>query len=91
MLEIMLGHNRDEDKKLVAATKIIETHCHLDMKPLFGRKLDLLPYVVAWIDRFAHFRPNLKLSSIFEFVRAMPMNVVDGIAGEKKGKKRMRR
>ena len=88
-VETMLQLNSDQDKSRVAAAKILRTHLHLDMKPLFDRRLDLLPRVVAWLGRFADSRLDLKLSSIFEFVRAMPMDVVDGFAGEKKGNKRM--
>ena len=88
-VKTMLQLNSDQDKSCVAAAKILRNHRHLDMKPLFDRKLGLLPHVVAWLERFAESRLDLKMSSIFEFVRAMPMNVVDGVAGEKKGKKRM--
>ena len=42
---------------------------------------------VAWLERFARSRLH-KLSSIFEFVRAMPVEVVDGLLGKKKGGKR---
>ena len=88
-VKTMLELNSDQDKSHVAATKILRSHLHFDMKPLFDRKLDLLPYVVAWLEHFAAFRLDLKLSSIFEFVRAVPMDVVVGVAGEKKGKKRV--
>ena len=84
--ETMLELNSDEDKSIVAAKKILLAHRHLDMEPLFDRKLDLLPIVVAWIDRFAESRLDIKLSSVFDFVRAMPMEVVCGVAGKKKGK-----
>ena len=56
----------------------------------FFEKLVLLPRVVAWPDCFAMSRLDLKLSSIFEFFRAMPMEVVDGVMSEKKGEKRRR-
>ncbi|EJK58556.1 hypothetical protein THAOC_21311 [Thalassiosira oceanica] len=72
----MLRLNFGKDKSHVAAKKILQTHRHLDMRPLFDRELDLLPRVVAWLERFADSRPDLKLSSIFDFVRAMPMKVV---------------
>ena len=89
-IETLLELNSDEDNSRVAATKILQTHRHLDIKPFFDRKLDLLPHVVAWLERFAESRLDLKLSSIFEFVRAMPQEVVDGVAGKQKGKKRTR-
>ena len=64
-IKTMLQLNSDQDKSIVAATKILRSHRHLDMKPLFDRKLDLLPCVVAWLERFAESRLDLKLSSIF--------------------------
>ena len=89
-VKMWLQLNSDQDKSRVAAKKILQTHRHLDMKPLFDRQLDLLPRVVTWLDRFAVSRLNLKLSSIHEFVRAMPMEVVEGMLGKNKGKKRRR-
>ena len=87
-VEMMLQLNSDEDKSRVAANKILHAHRHLDMRPLFDWRLALLPRVVAWLERFAESRLDLKLSSIFEFVRAMPMNVVDEMAGEKSWKRK---
>ncbi|EJK59403.1 hypothetical protein THAOC_20381 [Thalassiosira oceanica] len=87
-IEMMLDQNRLQDKSRVAANKILLAHRHLDMSPLFGSELDLLPRVVAWLDRFAKSRPDLKLSSIFEFVRAMPMKVTARLLGMAEGKKR---
>ncbi|EJK52647.1 hypothetical protein THAOC_28058, partial [Thalassiosira oceanica] len=87
-VQMMLHLNKGKDKSRVAASKILHSHRHLDMRPLFGRELSLLPYVVAWLEHFAKSRPDLKLSSIFEFVRAMPMKVTDGVVGKAKGVKR---
>ncbi|EJK45444.1 hypothetical protein THAOC_35943 [Thalassiosira oceanica] len=87
-VKMMLHLNQGKDKSRVAANKILQSHRHLDMRPLFGRELGLLPYVVAWLEHFAKSRPDLKLSSIFEFVRAMPMKVTDGVVGKAKGEKR---
>ncbi|EJK65652.1 hypothetical protein THAOC_13466 [Thalassiosira oceanica] len=87
-VEMMLRLNKDKNKSRVAANKILQSHRHLDMRPLFGWELGLLPYVVAWLEHFAKSRPDLKLSSIFEFVRAMPMKVTDGVVGKAKGGKR---
>ena len=84
----MLDLNSGEDKSRVAANKILQTHRHLSMRPLFDKQFDLLPYVVAWLDRFAE--SDLKLSSIFEFARAMPMVIVEGVAVKKKAIKRRR-
>ena len=89
-VKMILQLNWCQDKSRVAAAKILQAHRHLDLKPLFDRKLDLLPHVVAWLERFADTRLDLKLMSIFDFVRSMPMEVVIGGANKKKGKKRSR-
>lgn len=82
----MLQLNSDQDKSRVAANKIFWTHRHLDMmKPLFNMELDLLPLVITWLEHFAESHLDLKLSSLFEFVRAMPMNVIKRVAGKKRG------
>ncbi|EJK62024.1 hypothetical protein THAOC_17383, partial [Thalassiosira oceanica] len=78
-VQMMLHLNKDENKCRVAANKILQSHRHLDMRPLLGRELGLLPYVVAFLENFAKSRPDLKLSSIFDFVRAMPMKVTDRV------------
>ncbi|EJK58487.1 hypothetical protein THAOC_21382 [Thalassiosira oceanica] len=85
-VEILLELNSDPDKSRVAANKILQVHRHLDMRPFFGMELDLLPYVVAWLERFAESRPELKLSSIYEFVRAMPTKVTKGWGGRRRGR-----
>ncbi|EJK48051.1 hypothetical protein THAOC_33184 [Thalassiosira oceanica] len=87
-VRLLVSLNEGENKSRVAANKILQAHRHLDMKTLFGRELGLLPYVVAWLDHFAKSRPGLKLSSIFEFVRAMPMKVTNWVVGNAKGEKR---
>ena len=89
-VKAMLELNFDQVKSRVAAKKILQSHRHLDMRPLFGWELGLLPNVVEWLERFAESRLDLKLSSIFEFVTAMPMNVVGGVGGKTIGKKRKR-
>ncbi|EJK44366.1 hypothetical protein THAOC_37097, partial [Thalassiosira oceanica] len=44
-IESLLRMNYNQDKSLVAAKKILQTHHHLDMKPLLDWGLDLLPRV----------------------------------------------
>lgn len=73
--------NKEQDKSRVAAKKILQTHRHLNMKPLFDWELYLMPHAVGWLERFAEARPDLKMSTIFEFMRAMPMYVVGGVVG----------
>ena len=59
-IETLLELNSGEDESIVAAKKILQTHLHLDMEPLFGKKLDLLPSRDnAWLERFAETRLDL--------------------------------
>ncbi|EJK48926.1 hypothetical protein THAOC_32239, partial [Thalassiosira oceanica] len=88
-IKTLLELNHDYDKSRVAANKILQVHRHLDMRPLFGRELDMLPYVVAWLERFAKSRPDLKLSSIYEFMRAMPMKVTNPMQLTDRGGRKM--
>ena len=85
-VKVMLKLSHGKDKNLVAANKILHAHRYLDMRPLFSWRLDLLPHVVVWLERFAGPRRDLKLTSIFDFVRAMPMDVIEAVAGKKKGR-----
>ena len=87
-VKMLLELNSVQDKSRVAAAKILQTHRHLDMRPLFGREMGLLPYVIAWLERFAESRLDLKLSVLYEFVREMPMKVTAKVVGKKKGTKR---
>ena len=50
-VDMLLELNSDDDKSRIAATKILQTRRHLDMRPLFDRKLDLLPHVVGRVAR----------------------------------------
>ena len=47
----LLRSNRSEDKKIVAAKKILENHPHIDMNPLFEWDLKTLPLVMARFDQ----------------------------------------
>ena len=85
-IEVMLALNSNQDKNLVAAEKILLSHRHLDVTPLIDGELGLLPFVIAWLERFALSRRVLKLSSIFQFVRTMPNEIVDGCMGTLKKK-----
>ncbi|EJK75712.1 hypothetical protein THAOC_02555 [Thalassiosira oceanica] len=66
-VRLMLSLNQGNSKSRVAATKILQAHRHLDMRPLFGRELGLLPYVIAWLDHFPSLAPTsncLQFSSL---------------------------
>ena len=70
-----------EDEVLVAKCKVLCCHQHLDMKPFFEWDLGVLPRVVSWFN-FIYIRldnygmddeASAKLSSLYQFVRAMPL------------------
>ena len=62
-----------------AICKILRAHDHFDVKPFFQWKLKFLPLMIAWFER-AHgneseqLLENRKLSSMYDFVRGMPMS-----------------
>ena len=55
----LLRSNRSEDKKIVAAKKILESHPHIDMNPLFEWDLKTLPLIMARFDQ-ASTHPDLQ-------------------------------
>eukprot|EP00984_Skeletonema_dohrnii_P007037 scaffold2507_cov67-Skeletonema_dohrnii-CCMP3373.AAC.2 len=71
----------NKDQRIDAAIcKILTTHDHFDMKPFFRWKLKILPIMVAWFKRAqeAGLEQSLesrKLSSMYDFVRSMPILV----------------
>ena len=94
IIEPLLDLNRRGDKKEVAAIKILQTHEDFDMLPFFQWEFKVLPMVLGWLERASEcdmpddFEPNIegrKLSTIYQFVRGMPVLYV-----ETRRKKRMR-
>ena len=92
-------NNQHDDKKKVAAIKIMQYHWRdIPMHPFFEWELKCLPVAVNWFDNVPPFpRPRneiemSKLQAIYEFVRDMPMECADGYFGRKKkgSKKRAR-
>ena len=84
-----LGWNTLSNKHDVTILKIIGYYRDLDMETFFQWKLKFLPLLVTWFDRarqcaFAHLQSiiteidTMKLSSVYRFVRDMPMLVLDG-------------
>ena len=69
----------NKDQRIDAAIcKILKTHDHFDMKPFFQWKLKFLPLMVAWFERAQGIESeqsldSRKLSSMYDFVRGMPM------------------
>eukprot|EP00984_Skeletonema_dohrnii_P031842 scaffold24869_cov78-Skeletonema_dohrnii-CCMP3373.AAC.6 len=76
-----------------AVRKILTTYDHFDMKPFFHWKLKFLPVMVAWLERAQGNESeksleSRKLSSMYDFVRGMPMLVVGGNQGQEKTRRR---
>ena len=82
----LLELNRRHDKKEVATIKILQCHNDFDMLPFFEWEFKVLPLVVNWLERASvcdmpeDFEPNIeerKLSTIYQFVRGMPVLYVE--------------
>eukprot|EP00984_Skeletonema_dohrnii_P014717 scaffold6228_cov144-Skeletonema_dohrnii-CCMP3373.AAC.7 len=77
----------------VAICKILMSHADLDMTPLFQLKLKPLPLVAAWLERARSCRAYVEesissferreLSSVYQFIRGLPLLVVDGFYNQK--------
>ena len=78
--------NRRTNKNEVATIKILESHDDFDMLPFFEWEFKVLPLVLSWLGRASgyempeNFEPNIeprKLSTIYQFVRGMPLLYVE--------------
>eukprot|EP00986_Skeletonema_menzelii_P001143 scaffold306_cov142-Skeletonema_menzelii.AAC.9 len=68
--------------------KILVSHWDLDMKPLFQRKLKVLPFVLTWFERAQSCRVYLEesitsferreLSALYQFIHGLPLLVTNG-------------
>jgi len=95
--------NRGLDKKQVAVQKILLCHANLDMEPLLEWDLKVLPLAVTWFDRARNYarddESNIyaqneesnvdarKLSAVYQFVRALPMECIPSAAASGKRKR----
>ena len=95
------------NKSHVAMKKILRYHPNIDISPMFEwdskgeQTLKALPYVVAWFERAqeavtsdegVHYGIHAKkLSSIFQFARAMPLLFVPVSQNKVDDKKRKRK
>ena len=82
----LLRLNERRDKKEVAIIKILLCHDDFDMLPFFEWEFKVLPLVLSWFERASvlempdNFEPNIerrKLSTIYQFVRGMPVLYVE--------------
>ena len=77
----------------VPICKILVSHSTLDMTPFFQWRLKLLPLVVAWFERarscLGYVEESMtsfetrELSSVYQFIRGLPLLVVDGLYNQK--------
>jgi len=85
-LQKFLLLNKNKNKKEVAMIKILQHHNEFDMTPFFEWEFKVLPLMIDWfekastIDMPEDYEPNIgprKLSSIYQFVRGMPLLYVE--------------
>ena len=86
-LRSLLALNERDNKKEVAMIKILQHHNDFDMMPFFEWEFKVLPLMIDWFDR-ASAIPRMsvsfgrrirrgKLSSIYQFIRGMPLLYVE--------------
>ena len=82
----LLDLNDSDDKKEVATIKILQSHDDLDMLPFFEWEFKCLPIALRWLERASvyemsdDFEQNIeerKLSTIYQFVRGLPLLYVE--------------
>ena len=82
----LLSLNQRDDKKEVIMIKILQKHNNFDMTPFFEWEFKVLPVMINWFERALaidmpeDYEPNIgprKLSSIYQFVRGMPLLYVE--------------
>jgi len=79
-------NQRYDNEKEVAMIKILQHHNNFDMMPFFEWEFKVLPLVINWFEKASSitmprgFEPNIgprKLSSVYQFVRGMPLLYVE--------------
>jgi len=82
----ILGLNEREYEDEIAMIKILQNHNDFDMTPFFEWEFKVLPLMIIWFERASRIpmpedcEPNIgprKLSSIYQFVRGMPLLYVE--------------
>lgn len=86
LLRPMLTLNLRDEKREVAIIKILQHHNCFDMTPFFEWEFKVLPLMIGWFERASvidmpkDYEPDIeprKLSSIYQFIRAMPLLYVE--------------
>ena len=89
-LKPLLDINKWEDKKEVAMFKILQTHNDINMTQFFEWEFKVLPLMIGWLERASEITmpensqpiSRRKLSSIYQFVRGMPIEYVETYLGK---------
>jgi len=83
-LRASLELNEKNDKKVVPIVKVLKHHNDFDMKPFFEWEFKVLPLVIGWLERASAYTTDFdanieerKLSSIYQFIRNMPVLYVE--------------
>ena len=87
-LQHLFNLNKREDTKEVAMIKILQHHNDINMTPFFEWEFKVLPLIINWFEKASSIgmpsnsQLNIgprKLSSIYQFVRGMPLLYVETI------------
>mmetsp|Transcript_31141 Transcript_31141/g.50856 ORF Transcript_31141/g.50856 Transcript_31141/m.50856 type:complete len:457 (+) Transcript_31141:78-1448(+) len=77
-------NSSEAGRKQIAMIKILTHHNDFDLQPLFEWDFKVLPFVISWLEAASicptNFEKNIrrrKLSSIYQFVRDMPMMYIE--------------
>ena len=82
----LLDLNESDEREEVVMSKILQSHNDFDMLPFFEWEFKVLPLVINWLERASecempeNFESNIeprKLSTIYQFVRDMPVLYVE--------------
>ena len=91
----LLALNEQTDKHDVAIKKILKYHPDFDVEPFFEWNLKALPLVLSWFERARGMSAESEeeiqkrqLSTMYNFVRGMPLEAIDGYRRYSSRKKR---
>ena len=84
-----LEHNENENKHLVAISKILKNHTHFDMQPFFEWEFKVLPIMIRWFKKAATCKigfeakiNKMKLSVVYDFIKEFPMLYIESVTGK---------
>ena len=79
-----LEHNENENKHLVAMSKILKNHSHFNVESFFEWEFKVLPIVIRWFTKAATCKigfeakiNKMKLSVVYDFIKEFPMLYIE--------------